>query len=127
MKKVFSYLKYAWGFILLSLIFLVIQALSELWLPSMMETLVDDGIVALNGQEGQMQFILSKGLQMLGIALLCVFSSIGVNYFSTKTSAIISKKMRHDVFERVIHFSNAEFDKFSTASLITRTTNDVQQ
>lgn len=64
---------------------------------------------------------------MLGIALLCVVSAVGVNYFATKTSAVISRRMRHDVFERVSHFSNTEFDKFSTASLITRTTNDIQQ
>ncbi len=127
MKKVFGYLRYAAGFVALSLVLLVVQALSELMLPTMMESLVDDGIVALNGQEGQMEFIISKGLQMLGIALLSVFAAIGVNFFSTKTSSIISKKMRHDVFERVSQFSNTELDKFSTASLITRTTNDVQQ
>lgn len=127
MLKVLSYLKYAAGFVALSLSFLVIQALTELWLPSMMETLVDEGIVKMNGMDGQMQFILTQGAKMLGIALLCVFSAVGVNYFSTKTSAVISKRIRHDVFERVAYFSNNEFDKFSTASLITRTTNDIQQ
>lgn len=127
MKKVLAYLKYAAGFVALSLVFLIIQALSELWLPNMMSDLVDEGIIALNGQEGQMSYIITKGAQMLGVALLCVVSAIGVNFFSTKTSAIISKKMRHDVFSRVMSFSNTEFDKFSTASLITRTTNDIQQ
>ncbi len=127
MLKVISYLKYAAGYVALSLSFLVIQALTELWLPTMMETLVDEGIVKMNGMDGQMQFIITKGLQMLGIALMCVVSAIGVNFFATKTSAVISRRMRHDIFERVSHFSNNEFDKFSTASLITRTTNDVQQ
>lgn len=127
MKKILRYLKYAAGFVAMSIILLVAQALSELMLPTMMESLVDDGIVALNGQEGQMEFIISKGIQMLGVALLSVLSAIGVNFFSTKTSSIISRKMRHDVFERVSQFSNTELDKFSTASLITRTTNDVQQ
>ncbi len=127
MKKVFGYLRYAAGFIVLSIFLLVVQALSELMLPTMMQSLIDDGIVALNGQEGQMEFIITKGLQMLSIALLCVFAAIGVNYFSTKTSSIISRRMRHDVFERVSQYSNTELDKFSTASLITRTTNDVQQ
>ncbi len=127
MKKILRYLKYAAGYVALSIILLVVQAMSELMLPTMMESLVDEGIVALNGQDGQMAFIISKGLQMLGIALLSVFAAIGVNFFSTKTSSIISRKMRHDVFERVSKFSNTELDKFSTASLITRTTNDVQQ
>ncbi len=127
MKRILKYLKYAAGYVALSIILLVVQALSELMLPTMMQSLIDDGIIALNGREGQMAFIISKGLQMLGIALLCVFAAIGVNYFSTKTSSIISRKMRHDVFERVSQFSSTELDRFSTASLITRTTNDVQQ
>lgn len=127
MKAVLKYLKYAAGYVALSLAFLVVQALSELWLPNLMSDMVDTGIVALNGQDGQIQYILLKGVQMLGVALLCVAAAIGVSFFSTKTSAIISKKMRHDVFTRVSEFSSTEFDKFSTASLITRTTNDIQQ
>ncbi len=127
MLKVISYLKYAAGFVALSLSFLVIQALTELWLPTIMESIVDTGIVKMNGSDAQMQFILTEGAKMLSIALLSVVSAVGVNYFATKTSSVISRRMRHDVFERVSHFSNTEFDKFSTASLITRTTNDIQQ
>lgn len=127
MKKVIVYLKYAAGYMVLGVIFLIVQALSELILPSMMSDIVDKGVIGLNGQDGQMQYIIAQGLKMLAIALLCVFAAIGVNFFSTKASAIISKRMRHDVFERVTQFSSTEFDKFSTASLITRTTNDIQQ
>ena len=127
MKKVIVYLKYAAGYMALGVIFLIVQALSELILPSMMSDIVDKGVIGLNGQDGQMQYIIAQGLKMLAVALLCVFAAIGVNFFSTKASAIISKKMRHDVFERVTQFSSTEFDKFSTASLITRTTNDIQQ
>ena len=127
MKKVIVYLKYAAGYMVLGVIFLIVQALSELILPSMMSDIVDEGVIGLNGQDGQMQYIIVQGLKMLAIALLCVFAAIGVNFFSTKASAIISKRMRHDVFERVTQFSSTEFDKFSTASLITRTTNDIQQ
>ncbi|MBR2957596.1 MAG: ABC transporter ATP-binding protein, partial [Clostridia bacterium] len=127
MKKVIVYLKYAAGYMALGVIFLIVQALSELILPSMMSDIVDKGVIGLNGQDGQMQFIIAQGLRMLAIALLCVFAAIGVNFFSTKASAIISQRMRHDVFERVTQFSSTEFDKFSTASLITRTTNDIEQ
>ncbi len=127
MKKVIVYLKYAAGHLTLSIVFLIIQALTELLLPSMMSEMVDVGILGLNGQDSQMQYILTKGLQMLGMALLCVAAAIAVSYFATKSSAIISRRMRHDVFKRVTEFSNTEFDKFSTASLITRTTNDIQQ
>ena len=127
MKKVIVYLKYAAGYLALAVIFLIVQALSELILPNMMSDIVDNGVIGLNGQDGQMQYILIQGLKMLAVALLCVFAAIGVNFFSTKASSIISKRMRHDVFKRVTSFSNTEFDKFSTASLITRTTNDIQQ
>ncbi len=127
MKKVIVYLKYAAGYMVLGVIFLIVQALAELILPSMMSEIVDVGVMGLNGQDGQMEYIISQGLKMLGVALLSVFAAIGVNFFSTKASAIISKKMRHDVFKRVTEFSSTEFDKFSTASLITRTTNDIQQ
>ena len=68
MTKVLSYLKYAAGYAALSLFFLIIQAFTELLLPSMMATLVDEGIVALNGKESQMTFILTEGVKMLAIA-----------------------------------------------------------
>ncbi|MBQ7101410.1 MAG: ABC transporter ATP-binding protein, partial [Clostridia bacterium] len=127
MKKVIVYLKYAAGYLALGVIFLIVQALSELILPSMMSEIVDIGVIGMSGKDGQLEYIIIQGLKMLGVALLCVFAAIGVNFFSTKASSIISKRMRHDVFKRVTSFSNTEFDKFSTASLITRTTNDIQQ
>ena len=92
MKKVLVYLKYAAGHLTLSIIFLIIQALTELLLPSMMSEMVDVGILGLNGQDSQMQYILTKGLQMLGMALLCVAAAIAVSYFATKSSAIISRR-----------------------------------
>lgn len=127
MKTMAHYLKSVWYYAAISIVFLAVQALTELWLPNLMSTLVNEGIIQLNGKEGQMQFIFEKGAQMLGVALLCVFAAITVNFFSTKMASKIGKNMRHDVFKRVSEFTNAEFDKFSTASLITRTTNDVQQ
>ena len=64
---------------------------------------------------------------MLLVALLGVAATIVVGFFSARVSSRVAQKIRHDVFEKVNRFSGAEFDKFSTASLITRTTNDVQQ
>lgn len=75
----------------------------------------------------QMQYIFIRGLMMLGIALLGVIAAILVGFLSARISAAVSRKMRRDVFRKVESFSNAEFDKFSTASLITRTTNDITQ
>lgn len=75
----------------------------------------------------QMHYIVMKGLEMLGIALLGVLAAMLVGFFASRISSGVAKQMRSDVFRKVESFSNTEFDKFSTASLITRTTNDVTQ
>lgn len=75
----------------------------------------------------QVHYIVMKGLEMLGIALLGVLAAVLVGFFASRISSGVAKQMRSDVFRKVESFSNTEFDKFSTASLITRTTNDVTQ
>lgn len=75
----------------------------------------------------QMHYIVMKGLEMLGIALLGVLAAVLVGFFASRISSGVAKQMRSDVFRKVESFSNTEFDEFSTASLITRTTNDVTQ
>ena len=75
----------------------------------------------------QVRYIVIKGLEMLGIALLGVLAAMLVGFFASRISSGVAKQMRSDVFRKVESFSNKEFDKFSTASLITRTTNDVTQ
>lgn len=75
----------------------------------------------------QMHYIVMKGLEMLGIALLGVLAAVLVGFFASRISSGVAKQMHSDVFRKVESFSNTEFDKFSTASLITRTTNDVTQ
>lgn len=75
----------------------------------------------------QVHYIVIKGLEMLGIALLGVLVAVLVGFFASRISSGVAKQMRSDVFRKVESFSNTEFDKFSTASLITRATNDVTQ
>ena len=75
----------------------------------------------------QSGYIWNKGLQMLGVALLGVAATVLVGFFSARMAATVGRRLRHDLFAKVESFSNGEFDRFSTASLITRTTNDVQQ
>lgn len=75
----------------------------------------------------QVHYIVIKGLEMLGIALLGVLAAVLVGFFASRISSGVAKQMRSDVFRKVESFSNTEFDEFSTASLITRTTNDVTQ
>ena len=75
----------------------------------------------------QSRYIWNKGLQMLGIALLGAAATVLVGFFSARMAAAMGRQLRHDLFEKVESFGSGEFDRFSTASLITRTTNDVQQ
>lgn len=75
----------------------------------------------------QTNYIFKTGLKMLGIALLGTVAAISVAFFATKVGAGVARALRKDVFEKVESFSNEEFNHFSTASLITRTTNDITQ
>lgn len=75
----------------------------------------------------QTSYILRIGWQMILITLLAVASAVGVGFFASRTAAGFGKDVRRSVFKKVESFANAEFDKFSTASLITRSTNDVAQ
>lgn len=75
----------------------------------------------------QSDYIWTTGLKMLGVAFLGVIAAVLVGLFASRIAATVGKRLRRDLFAKVESFSNAEFDKFSTASLITRTTNDVQQ
>ena len=75
----------------------------------------------------QTDYIFKTGLKMLGIALLGTVAAISVAFFATKVGAGVARALRKDVFEKVESFSNEEFNHFSTASLITRSTNDIQQ
>ncbi|MBD2862139.1 ABC transporter ATP-binding protein [Paenibacillus oceani] len=75
----------------------------------------------------QNQYIMKTGFFMLLIALGGAAAAIGVGYLSARIAAGIAKKLRRDVFSKIESFSNNEFDKFSTSSLITRTTNDITQ
>lgn len=75
----------------------------------------------------QTSYLWKCGGIMLGMALIMALATIVVGYFASRIGAGIGKTIRNQMFEKVVRFSNAEMDRFSTASLITRTTNDVQQ
>jgi len=75
----------------------------------------------------QNSYILLTGLQMLGIALITMISAVTIMLLSSRVAAKLGKTLREKVFKKVLSFSTEEFNGFSTASLITRTTNDIQQ
>ncbi len=75
----------------------------------------------------QNDYILMAGIQMLGIASITMVSAISIMLLSSRVAAKLGRTLRDKVFKKVIHFSNKELSEFSTASLITRSTNDIQQ
>lgn len=75
----------------------------------------------------QIQYILTTGAKMLGLAFLGMAASVLVGLMASRVAASNGRNLRGRVFKKVVGFSNSEFDKFSTASLITRSTNDIQQ
>jgi len=98
-----------------------VQVFTDLTLPTYMAKIVDDGVMEQN-----INNVLINGALMLGVTIIGVFAVILISLISSRMSAAISKNMRSDIFAKVESFSFSEFDKFSTASLITRSTNDIQ-
>lgn len=101
---------------------LFVQALSDLALPDYMADIVNTGVMS-----GDSVFIVKTGALMMLVTLVGMLASIAVGYLASLTAAGVSRDLRSAVFHKVSHFSGAEFDQFSTASLITRTTNDITQ
>ena len=124
MFKMLRYLGPYWKGTLALLISIGVQAWGVLRLPTLMSQIVNDGIVANNGA-GDMGFIIFTGLKMVGWAGISALAALSASYFSAKIGAAVGRDMREDLFKKILSFSISEIDDFSTASLITRTTNDI--
>ena len=83
--------------------------------------------IGLDTGKIQLDYMLSVGMKMLGVTLLSVAAAVIVGLLASRTAAGVAMQLRSRVFKKVVSFSNAELDRFSTASLITRSTNDIQQ
>ena len=83
--------------------------------------------IGMNTDKLQNNYILVAGAKMVGVALVSMASTVGVGYLGARVAAKMGRNLRKQVFSKVVSFSNNELDKFSTASLITRSTNDIQQ
>lgn len=105
-----------------AVLFMIVQIIADLYLPTLTSNIINDGVA-----KGDINYIWSTGIVMLGFSLISIVASIGNTFFATKESQSLGKKLRTDIYRKVENFSNNEFDKFGTASLITRTTNDVNQ
>ncbi len=122
MLKLYRYLKpYLWQAILL-LATIALQVWANLQLPAMMANIINNGIMA-----GDLDYVWGTGVGMIGFALLGSVCAFLANFLSSWIGARITRDIRSDFFVHILSLSTAEIDNFSTASLITRTVNDIFQ
>ncbi|NCA94919.1 MAG: ABC transporter ATP-binding protein, partial [Epsilonproteobacteria bacterium] len=123
MLKLFRFLKPKFWLIIIIFLMIGAQSFSQLMLPSLMGEIVAN-ITGPTGADNS--FILRKGLEMIAYAgatiIIAFATSIGISY----VGAYFGKKLRAEVFKKVLSFSPGDYDRIGTASLMTRTTNDVE-
>lgn len=122
MLKLLKYLKKSIVPIIGIIALVIIQAACDLSLPEYTSNIVNIGV-----QQMKPDYILNVGAKMLGVALLSMAATIGISFVASRVAASLGSRLRQEVFTKVVNFSSNEMDKFSTASLITRSTNDIQQ
>ncbi len=122
MTKLLQYLKPYQKQLFLVMALLLVQAIANLYLPDLNADIINNGIA-----RGDTEYILKTGGFMLLVTLLLAACSVVSVYWGSKTAMSFGRDLRSDVFRKVQSFSQAEVDQFGTPSLITRTTNDVQQ
>jgi len=135
MIKLFPYIRKYYLMIAVVIILLFIQAMADLTLPDYLADIVNYGIQPLETQESagsatvesQSNLVLNTGLMMLVLTLVSVTAAISVGLLSARVAAGVARDLRDSVFTRVLDFSSGEISQFSSASLITRATNDVTQ
>ena len=120
--KLLKYLRPYWWQVIILLASVALQTWSTLQLPALMSEIVNRGIVTNDTAD-----IWSTGGLMLVWVVLAVLGAILSSFFSSRIGTAVARDMRADLYQKILSFSFAEIDKFSTASLITRTTNDVIQ
>ena len=121
MKHILHYYKNYIPFVFLIAAFLFGQAMCELSLPGYMSDIINNGIVP-----GDLTYVKSMGAVMIAVSAGSMICAIGGSFFAAWSAARISRNIRSALFHKVTAFSTAEMDRFSTASLITRSTNDIQ-
>ena len=111
-----------WRQIVVVLVLLLVQAIANLYLPTLNADIINNGVVT-----GDTTYILKAGAVMLVVTLIFVIAAIVAVYWGAKVAMAFGRDVRGALFRRVESFSQAEVNHFGTPSLITRTTNDVQQ
>ncbi|MET4639455.1 ABC transporter ATP-binding protein [Mycetocola sp. 2940] len=116
------FLKPHWPLLVGVIVFQLAQSIASLYLPTLNADIIDHGVAT-----GDTAYILRVGMLMLAITLLQVLCAITAVYFGAKAAMALGRDLRQAVFERVSEFSEREVSSFGAPSLITRSTNDVQQ
>ncbi|WP_298501598.1 ABC transporter ATP-binding protein [uncultured Methanobrevibacter sp.] len=122
MRNLFKPLKNKIPQIVLIVFFLIIQAYTNLTLPSYTADIVNIGI-----QNADINFIIDTGISMLLMVIASVIATVFISYLSSRVSSGYAKDLRKIVYNKVLKFSNHELNEISRSSLITRTTNDINQ
>ncbi|WAH37737.1 ABC transporter ATP-binding protein [Alicyclobacillus dauci] len=122
MKKLFKYLRPYRLSISLIVLFIFLQCLCNLYLPTLMAKIVDNGVI-----KGDIPYIWRIGGFMLAVSICAVVLSISAGFLSSRTSSSFGRVLRSEVFAHAEQFTLHEFDHFGTSSLITRSTNDITQ
>ncbi|MEG0254644.1 ABC transporter ATP-binding protein [Vagococcus sp.] len=105
-----------------AILFMVIQITSDLYLPTLTSNIIDKGVT-----KGDTDYIIQIGIIMIGVSLIGITASVFNTLIASREAQKIGRNLRSDIYSKVEHSSNLEFEKIGTASLITRTTNDVNQ
>ncbi len=116
------YLKPYTLWIVIAVVLIAAQCITQLLLPDLMSNIIDKGVL-----QGDTNEILSTGATMLLVSLAGMVCSIAVSFFAARIGSGFGRDLRSRVFSKVESFSVSQFDEFSTASLITRSTNDITQ
>ncbi len=108
--------------IFMAIVFMIVQVITILMLPNYTSDIINQGIAKNNTD-----FIVQTGLKMLGVTTIFILAAIGNVYCAAKVSQGLGKEIRSDIYKKVLNMSQSEIDQIGTSSLITRTTNDVNQ
>ena len=127
MKRWFKYIKPYLPAFILGPICMIIEVIGEVWMPKLLSILINKAEDPIKYGELSIGNSIGIGALMILIALLMMAGGIGGSYFGAKASVNFAADLRQDIFAKVQKFSFANIDKFSTGSIVTRTTNDVNQ
>jgi len=122
MKRYWKYIKPYLPAFILGPIMMIVEVLGEVFMPKMMAMIIDVGVA-----NRDYQYMITKGIMMIVIALFMMLGGVGGAYFGAKAAVSFTCDLRKDVFDKVQEMSFANLDEFSTGSLVTRLTNDTTQ